>query len=179
MKREKLLSWWRQKEKQIKQRLRGSYIHKIIGDRLFTKRIWAKDKSALAGGLSLGLFVAFTPTMPFHMILCTIGSILLGVNMPIALIACWATNPLTAIPIYMSAYKLGHYLFIHYEIIGLIMPISSLTGHTGKLIEQSFYLWTGSLIFSAISALIGNVAVRLTWNILKIRDRQDEKPLDP
>lgn len=98
---------WSAKQERMKRSLRDTYVYHLIGDRIFDRRVWKIDMNSLSGGLSLGLFVAFTPTVPFQMLLCAGGAILFHVNLPVSLVACWITNPLTVFPIYMTAYRLG------------------------------------------------------------------------
>ena len=154
---------WHRKQERMKHALRNTYVHRILGDRLFHHGVWALDIDSLAGGLSLGLFVAFTPTMPFHMLLCAIGAILLRVNLPIALAASWVMNPLTAVPIYLAALRTGQYFFEHSAIEKFTVGLFSFESGTGKFMEASMYLWTGSLLFSTVSAFLGSAAARLAW----------------
>lgn len=149
----------------MKHGLRETYIHRILGERMFHRHVWVIDKRSIAGGVSLGLFVAFTPTIPFQMLLCVIGATLLRVNVAVSLVACWVTNPLTALPIYLSARRLGQYLFEHSEIAEFTLDLFRFENRTGRFMEQSVYLWTGCLVFSAVSALLGNLASRASWNL--------------
>jgi uncharacterized protein (DUF2062 family) len=159
--------WWHKKEKRVRHSLRNTYVHRILGERIFQDRIWRIDLNSTAGALSLGLFVAFTPTIPFQMFLCAIGAILFRVNMPIALASCWITNPLTALPIYLSAYGLGQYLLEHIKIWNFTFELFSFESRTGVFMKQSLYLWTGSLVFSVVSAFLANIAARLAWRLFR------------
>lgn len=62
---------------------------------------------AIAGGLGLGTFIAFTPTMGVQLILAVIVATLLNLNRPAAMIPVWITNPITVAPIYTFNYWLG------------------------------------------------------------------------
>jgi uncharacterized protein len=156
---------WHKKQEKMRHALRDTYVHRIFGERVFHHDIWALNIDALAGGLSLGLFVGFTPTIPFHMLLCAIGAILLRVNLPIALAACWIMNPLTALPIFLFARRIGQYFFEHFAIGQLTLDLFSFESRTGKFMKASLYLWTGSLIFATVSAFLGNAAARLVWRL--------------
>jgi len=156
---------WHRQQERMKHALRNTYVHRILGDRVFHHGVWALDIDSLAGGLSLGLFVAFTPTMPFHMLLCTVGALLLRVNLPIALAASWIMNPLTALPIYLAAHRTGQYFLGHSAIGEFILNLFSFENGTGRFMKASMYLWTGSLLFSTVSAFLGSTAARLAWRI--------------
>ena len=156
---------WHRKQESMKHALRDTYVHRILGDRVFHHGVWALDIDSLAGGLSLGLFVAFTPTIPFQIFLCAVGALLLRVNLPISLAASWIMNPLTALPIYLSALRTGQYFLEHSAIGEFTLDLFSSESGTGRFMEASMYLWTGSLLFSTVSAFLGNVAARLAWRL--------------
>lgn len=121
--------------------------------------------NSVAGGVSLGLFVGFTPTIPFQMLLSALGAILLRVNLPVSLVVCWVTNPLTSLPIYLAAHRLGKYLLGHSQLFEVVFEFFDLEGRRGGFMVQSVYLWTGSLIFSVVSASFGYVALRFAWSL--------------
>ena len=62
---------------------------------------------AIAGGLGLGTFIAFTPTMGVQLILAVIVATFFNLNRPAAMIPVWITNPITVAPIYTFNYWLG------------------------------------------------------------------------
>lgn len=62
---------------------------------------------AIAGGLGIGMFIAFTPTVGVQLFLAVILATLFNVNRPAALVPVWITNPVTVAPIYTFNYWLG------------------------------------------------------------------------
>lgn len=66
---------------------------------------------AIAGGFSLGLFIAFTPTVGLQVILAVILATILNVNRPAAIMAVWVTNPVTIPAIFTFNYWLGSHLW--------------------------------------------------------------------
>jgi uncharacterized protein len=62
---------------------------------------------AIAGGLGLGTFIAFTPTIGVQLILSFVMATFLNLNRPAAMIPVWITNPVTFAPIYTFNYWLG------------------------------------------------------------------------
>lgn len=159
------LKEWRKKQVSLRESLRHTYLYRIWGRKLFTKVIWKTDKRSISGGLALGLFIAFTPTIPFQMLLAVCGGLYFRVNLPIALAACWVTNPLTALPIYTAAWRLGKYIMENVIPVKEALEAYQMKGKTAMVLRQGFYLWTGSLIFSLASAISANVAVRVFWNL--------------
>lgn len=154
---------WRDRQDRMRHTLRGTYAHRLLGERIFHPQIWGFDLNSLAGGLSLGLFIAFTPTIPFHMLLCVVFAIILRVNLPIALAACWITNPVTALPVFLAARRLGQFLLENSRLSGFVLDIFGFETRTGRFMENSLYVWAGSLIFAMVAALAGNIALRILW----------------
>jgi len=156
---------WRRKQGVIRRALKNTYLHRVLGERIFHSHLWAIDKRSLAGGLSLGLFVTFTPTIPFQMFLCTVGALLFRVNLPLALAACWITNPVTAVPIYLAGRRLGKQLFEETPLLLFALDHFNLEGRGRRFLEESAYLWAGCLIFGLAASLVGNIAVRLAGTL--------------
>lgn len=63
---------------------------------------------AIAGGFSLGLFLAFTPTVGVQILLAVFFATLLKVSRPASLIGVMVTNPLTVPPIFTFNYWVGN-----------------------------------------------------------------------
>ena len=151
--------------------IRGEYVHRILGDRLFDRNIWHMSERSLSGGFALGLFIAFTPTISVQMLLSAILAIWLRVNLPIALVACWITNPLTAVPIYGAAFKLGRWLV---DCLPSFVKAYGFHGPTAHYFANGFNLVVGGIALGALAALAGYVLVRCAWRILKWRDGSGE-----
>ena len=162
-----LVRRWHRWQDRVHGSLDGSWLHRLFGARIFHRAIWRIDKRSLAHGASLGLFVAFTPTIPFQMLLCTAGSVFLRVNLPIALAGCFVTNPVTALPIYLFARRLGEYLLAESWIRTVTVEVFDIDSRSGRFMEQSLYLWTGCLLLAALAAVVGNVAIRILWRLLR------------
>lgn len=62
---------------------------------------------AIALGVSLGVFIGFTPTMGYQMILVLLIGTLIRANRIVAVLLTWISNPITAIPLYYAYYWLG------------------------------------------------------------------------
>jgi len=143
-------------------RLRRSLLYRVFGKSILAKDLWHFDARSLAGGVSLGLFIAFTPTIPFQMILACLGALYFRVNLPIALLACWTTNPLTAAPIYMTAWWIGGFV-LHMIPLADEYVAAYGEGRRARIIMGSFCLWTGCLVLATTAALLGNLLVRWLW----------------
>jgi len=62
---------------------------------------------AIAGGFSLGLFIAFTPTIGAQILLAFFLATVLNLNRPAAVLAVWITNPVTIPAIFSLNYWMG------------------------------------------------------------------------
>jgi uncharacterized protein len=157
---------WYFHKKAFRKSLRDSTLHRFFGERTFHKRLWRTDRNAMAGGLALGLFVAFTPTIPFQMLLAGAGALFLKVNLPMAVLAVWVSNPLTAIPIYMSAWGLGRTMLGPESPLADIIEIFTPHGRPGRILLNSAYLWAGSMVYATIAAAAGHLLVRAAWQAI-------------
>ena len=149
-------------QEKMRKRLPGTWIHQTLGERLFHGHLWVHDQRAVAGGLAIGLFVAFTPTIPLQMFLAAVGAIYFRVNIPIALAACWVTNPLTAGPIYLASWKIGRYILENVMVTENVFGFFG-QGRMHSVVKQSAYLWTGSLVFASLAAMLAYWVTVLFW----------------
>lgn len=69
------------------------------------------DPHYVAFGLAIGVFIAITPTIPFHTILAIALAILLKASKPAAILGVWISNPVTMVFLYIACYKAGHLFF--------------------------------------------------------------------
>lgn len=160
------LERWHQHQEQIRAGLHNSYVHQLLGERIFHNHIWALDRTGVAGGLSLGLFIAFTPTIPFQMALAALGAVFLSVNLPLSVAACWVTNPVTALPVYLAARNLGKTLLADTGLVEALVELFGFQGPMGIFLIQSLYLWSGALVFSCVAALLGYLVGLALWERL-------------
>lgn len=71
------------------------------------------DPHYIALGMAIGVFVAITPTIPFHTVLAVAMAYLLKASRPAAIIGVWVSNPFTVVFLYIACYKIGMLLFGH------------------------------------------------------------------
>ena len=70
------------------------------------------DPRKLAWGMALGVFVGVTPTVPFHFITVLTLAPLLRVSVITAVLGTQLCNPLTIAFLYLTAFKVGHFLLL-------------------------------------------------------------------
>lgn len=83
---------------------------------------------SIARGSALGLFIALTPTVGVQSLLVTACAVPMRANLPVSLVMCWITNPVTLIPFYFSYYWLGAWM--------LGVPMAGYADIAGRIHQQ-------------------------------------------
>lgn len=165
--------------------------------RLQSRKAWRSIVSLhgsprdIALGTAIGMFVAFTPTVGFQMLIAALLATLVGANRPAAVIPVWITNPLTIPAIYALTYWLGG-LFcpgpsageVYHQLTALVRSLGELSFYA--FWEQlSEFLKVGAEVF--VPMMIGGVIVGLICGVItyplmlravnRYRRRRDRKRL--
>ncbi|HEX4985676.1 MAG TPA: DUF2062 domain-containing protein [Burkholderiales bacterium] len=77
-----------------------------LGTALHHPNLWLLHRRTVAGGVAAGMFCGLIPG-PFQMLSAAACAVAFRVNLPVAMIVTLYTNPLTIVPLYYLAYKLG------------------------------------------------------------------------
>jgi len=87
--------------------IRGTWIHRFFGDRLFSPELWHPTRERFAAGMAVGAFFALMPPLPIQMIGAALAAYITRVNVPAAIAGTWISNPFTfPFCIYLQ-YRLG------------------------------------------------------------------------
>ena len=114
-------------------------------------------------GAAIGVFIAFTPTVGFQMLLGALVATLVGASRPAAMIPAWITNPVTIPPIYAFTYWLRKFFWSGPGVGEVYRHLVTATKNLGKLSWYSFhdqfmeFLRVGMDVFMPM--LIGGVIV--------------------
>lgn len=109
----------------------------------------------LALGVAIGIFVAFTPTVGFQMVLAVFLSWLLRANKAVGVPLVWISNPATLAPIFYPCYVVGRLLLGRTPIGAawwqeLARPPdggwAALSFYWSRLMEIAAPLWLGCLV---------------------------------
>jgi uncharacterized protein len=160
---ERWLSRARRERRRLERSLRGGWIHRLLGERVFHPGVWRFERDAIAGGVALGLFVAFTPTIPLQILLCVAGALLLRVNLPAAFVLSWVVNPLTALPVFYLEHALGAWLLGFFDLGDWILQHLTTDGRIRRIARHSMQLWTGAMLVASLAAFSGHLAMRAIW----------------
>jgi hypothetical protein len=144
----------------------------VFGDALFHPALWHLNRRSAAGGVAAGLFCGLIPG-PFQMLGAGIAAILFRVNLPVALLTTLYTNPVTIVPLYLIAYKIG------------VLALGATGGRTPEpppdwvwsqlgASLQAYGQWMlglgaplvlGVFLLACLLAASGYVVVRMLWSI--------------
>jgi uncharacterized protein (DUF2062 family) len=101
------------------------------------------DPHYVAMGMAIGIFVACTPTIPFHTVIAVFLSFLLRGSKVAAAIGVWFSNPLTIPLLYWASYKIG----------SLLIPGARIPQNLVTSLPQLFKLG----LTVSLSAILGGV----------------------
>ena len=123
-------------------------------------RLWSIRRKNVVPAVALGAFFAFMP-FPGHPIWASFAALALRINVPIAAITTFISNPLTMGPMYFLAYRFGAWLLgMEQQAVGIEMSFDWVT-HTFVTIWQPMLL--GCVLLGAASALVAYVTLDLLW----------------
>ncbi len=143
----------------------------IFGESIFHPALWDLNRRSAAGGIATGLFCGLIPG-PLQMLGAGIAAILFRVNLPVALLATLYTNPITIVPIYLVAYRLGAF------VLGAAggtppdpppdwvwsQPRASMEAMGEWMLGLGAPLALGVFLLACVLAVIGYVITRLGWS---------------
>lgn len=132
---------------------------------------FSAGRRSVSGGLALGLLVGLLP-IPGQTALAVLGALVTRVNLPLAAVAVWITNPVTFVPIFYLEYRIGAAL--------LNIPVEALPAQadfqwmTAELAARLQPLLFGSLLVATSVASIAYVTISAVWHI-STRQRYRER----
>ncbi len=149
---------------------------RIFGKLLYDPNLWHLNRHSVSWAVAAGLFIAFTPPIPFaHTAAIAALAILFHFNLPIAIAVLWVNNPVTLSPIFYLTYKLGSVMLGRPPRHIVFQPTWDWFVSVLHWIWQPFLL--GSITVSVISAILGYLLVQGIWRLHVVRDWNKRKRL--
>jgi uncharacterized protein (DUF2062 family) len=150
--------------------------------------LWHLHRRSVAGGVAVGLFSGLVPG-PLQILTGVLLSILFRVNLPVAALATFYTNPLTIVPLYYLAYRYGALVTMN-DAADHLPATFSMSGHTMTSWIPALIDWMVSLgkplavglpLLAITLAAIGyllvdnawKIYVRLSWRRRQLQRRQE------
>ncbi len=161
LRRSRVRPWLKKVPRQ--RHVRGTWLHRMLGDRLFSPELWRPTRQGVACGAATGLFWACMP-VPFQMLPSGISAYLFRFNIPAAISVVWITNPVTWPLILYWQYRLGAWILGQEAAdgAGTEYLLDLAVGVPGPLLLGCAVtgLLAGAAAYSLINALWGAVAER-------------------
>ncbi|MBX2823880.1 MAG: DUF2062 domain-containing protein [Gammaproteobacteria bacterium] len=135
-------------------------------------QLWHLNRRSISGGVAVGLFIGWLP-IPMQMLVAAFLASVLHVNLLIAVLLVWISNPLTLPALLYAAYVVGSLLFGWEAATQDFEP--SITWLANSLGEVWQPILAGCLFLGALSAVTGFVAVRVLWRINLVKRWQERR----
>jgi uncharacterized protein (DUF2062 family) len=153
-------------------KLRQRWIFRVFGSRLTDPRLWSLGRRSITAGFGAGLAIAFIP-LPIHIPVALLAAIIWRLNVPVIFATIMVVNPLTAVPIYYLAYRVGS-LLIGEPLHGFNFHLSWEWLQTGLgPLWKPFLL--GCVTCSIAFGYSGYFALELLWRWLTVRRLRGRK----
>lgn len=132
----------------------------IFGDWLHDPDLWHLNRRSVAGAFAVGLFFAWMP-VPFQMLMAAGTAIWLRTNLPLSVVLCWISNPVTIPPMFYFAYKIGTW------IVGVPATDFSFELSFNWLLNELAAIWkpflVGCFTMAISSSLIAYLTIHFIW----------------
>jgi uncharacterized protein (DUF2062 family) len=131
------------------------------------------DPQKISLGMALGIFIAFTPTIPFHIILSLALAQIFRISRVATLLGVWISNPLTIPLMYYLSFIIGKKIL--YPHLDLSLPPTLDVRELLKLgWEINLALQLGGLVMAVPAGII---AYFLTlWAVKRYRQQKPSLP---
>ena len=139
---------------------------RFLGKLILEPNLWHFNRHSLSYATLVGGLCCFLP-IPFQMVPCALACILLGCNIPVAMLLVWISNPVTVGPMMYFAYRVG------LTILGMETPSIPESPNFDWFFEQLLDIWqpliVGCLTCGLSIGLTGFFGVRsyYRWKIIR------------
>ena len=139
---------------------------------LHDPRLWGVRRRQVVPAFSIGLFISFMP-FPGHTLMGALAALALRVNIPIAAVSTWASNPATMFIMYPAAYQVGR------AVLGTPARDVSFDVSWEWFVNIWQPMLLGSVLLGTAAAIVGYVALDIFWRLsianYKARKRKGRK----
>ncbi|MCF7732602.1 MAG: DUF2062 domain-containing protein [Akkermansiaceae bacterium] len=150
---------------------------------LLHRSFWVPCRDSVATGLSAGLFFSMMP-VPFQMVFAALVAARFRGNVPIAMGACWLSNPLTQVPIWLFQFRMGDWLrhFLSIPMPEFLVRVDLELAGAGSLNAAGFvlgFITCGVVLALAAFPLTHLFSLLMPHHLPRFRVRRKSRPQPP
>lgn len=135
------------------------------------------NRKTVTRAIWIGIFVGFLP-IPMQMAVAAILAIMARVNIPVAVLGVWITNPLTMVPLFYLAYRLGAaMLSMPIELWPSEQSLLEMSQGMGSVWKAMLY---GGVVLGLSVATVAYISVSIIWQVstaIRYRERRQRREL--
>ncbi len=140
--------------------LQNRWYLRVFGTRVADPCLWAPHRRAVTAAFGAGLAISFIP-LPVHMFTACLVAIIFRINLPVAMATPLLVNPLTMVPVYYAAYRVGALLLGQEPHFFAFEPSWDWLQNGLGPLWKPFLL--GCLTCATLSGVLGWMGLELLW----------------
>ena len=143
-----------------REKIKGIKALEFLGEKLHRPNLWHLNRRSVSLAFAVGFWAMYTPPLPFQMVIAAVLAIYFNANLPISVALVWITNPVTWLPMYFAAYKVGALALgqgsFEFEQFSQLFSIE-------KVLELGAPLLLGCFILMNAGAVAGYFGAQFLW----------------
>ena len=149
-----------------REKIKGIKALEFLGEQLHRPNLWHLNRRSVSLAFAVGFWAMYTPPLPFQMVIAAVLAIYFNANLPISVALVWITNPVTWLPMYYAAYKVGAFALgqgsFQFEQFSQLFSIE-------KVLELGTPLLLGCFILMNVGAMAGYFGAQFFWRRAVLR----------
>ncbi len=163
-------------------KLKQSGVMRWFALHFLNKRVWKPTQHTFSGGLAIGTFITLQ-LLPIQMPSATILAAIFRVNIPIALVMCWLSNPLTIAALVPLEYAVGKWALAFLTVVPTTPFPSKLPADVAglwlALKEHAPVMLFGGVVLGAFLAPASYILSYLSWGWFEQWSQRRRQPVLP
>ena len=140
--------------------LQDRWFIRVFGAWLSDPALWSLQRRSVTGAFGMGLAICFVP-LPVHLPLAVLCAVIWRFNIPTIVATTFLVNPLTVVPIFYAAYRVGA------AVLGARLDGFAFEPSWDWLRDGLGPTWKpflfGCLICAVAAGIFGRIALELLW----------------